>query len=54
VLRFAFGAGFAARRLTRALAKSLSRNPAAVSASSVATARSKEPQAITEKTALDS
>src|SRR5207249_9403950 len=54
VMRFAFGAGFAARRLTRALAKSHARNPAAVAASSVATARSVEPQAIPEKTALDS
>jgi hypothetical protein len=54
VLRFAFGAGFAARRLTRALAKSLSRNPAAVSASSVATARSDESQPISKKTAFDS
>ena len=54
VMRFAFGAGFAARRLTRALAKSLARKPAAVAASSVATARSVEPQAIPEKTALDS
>jgi len=53
-MRFAFGAGFAARRLTRALAKSLARNPAAVAASSVATARSVESQAIPEKTALDS
>ncbi len=54
VMRFAFGAGFAARRLTHALAKSLARKPAAVAASSVATARSVEPQAIPEKTALDS
>src|SRR5205823_5920437 len=54
VMRFAFGAGFAARRLTHALAKSLARKPAAVAASSVATARSEESQAISKKTAFDS
>jgi hypothetical protein len=53
VLRFAFGAGFAARRVTRALARSLARNPAAISASSVATARSEESKPISKKTAFD-
>jgi thioredoxin reductase len=37
VMRFAFGAGFAARTLTRTLTKSLSREPAAVPVRSVAT-----------------
>jgi thioredoxin reductase len=37
VMRFAFGAGFAARTLTRALAKSLANEPAAVPVRSVAT-----------------
>jgi hypothetical protein len=37
VMRFAFGAGFAARTLTRALAKSLAKEPAAVPVRSVAT-----------------
>jgi len=37
VMRFAFGAGFAARRLTQAMLQSLARNPAAVATSSVAT-----------------
>ena len=37
VMRFAFGAGFAARTLTRALAKSLASEPAAVPVRSVAT-----------------
>jgi thioredoxin reductase len=50
VMRFAFGAGFAARRLTHALAKSLSRSPAGVSA---AAPRSEKTRAITEKTAFD-
>ncbi len=34
VMRFAFGAGFAARTITRAVAKSVARKPAAVSGSS--------------------
>jgi hypothetical protein len=37
VMRFAFGAGFAARRLTQAMLTSLARNPASVVTSSVAT-----------------
>jgi thioredoxin reductase len=37
VMRFAFGAGFAARRLTEALAKTLARSPASVPARTVAT-----------------
>jgi thioredoxin reductase len=37
VMRFAFGAGFAARTVTRTLTKSLSREPASVSVRSVAT-----------------
>jgi thioredoxin reductase len=37
VMRFAFGAGFAARRLTRSMVKSLGRNSASVPASNVAT-----------------
>jgi thioredoxin reductase len=37
VMRFAFGAGFAARRVTQAVVKSLARNPATVRSSSVAT-----------------
>ena len=37
VMRFAFGAGFAARRLTQAMMKSLERNRASVPVSSVAT-----------------
>ena len=37
VMRFAFGAGFAARTLARALAKSLAQEPAAVPVRSVAT-----------------
>jgi thioredoxin reductase len=37
VMRFAFGAGFAARTLTRALAKSVAKEPATVPARSVAT-----------------
>jgi thioredoxin reductase len=37
VMRFAFGAGFAARTLTRTLTKSLSREPASVAVRSVAT-----------------
>lgn len=37
VMRFAFGAGFAARRVTETLVKSLERNPATARASSVAT-----------------
>jgi hypothetical protein len=36
-MRFAFGAGFAARRLTQAMMKSLERNRASVPVSSVAT-----------------
>jgi len=36
VMRFAFGAGFAARRLTEALTRSAARNPAPVAARSVA------------------
>ncbi len=38
VMRFAFGAGFAARTITRALAKSLAREPASLPVRSVATA----------------
>jgi len=54
VLRFAFGAASAARRLTRAACEIAFRNPAAIPAASVATAKKKRgPQAITEKTALD-
>ena len=37
VMRFAFGAGFAARRVTQAMMKSVARNPASVPASGVAT-----------------
>jgi thioredoxin reductase len=37
VMRFAFGAGFAAERLTQTVVKSLARNPASVPASGVAT-----------------
>jgi thioredoxin reductase len=37
VMRFAFGAGFAARAITRTLTKSLSREPASVAVRSVAT-----------------
>jgi hypothetical protein len=37
VMRFAFGAGFAARTLTRALAKSVAKEPASVPVRSVAT-----------------
>ena len=37
VMRFAFGAGFAARTLTRALAKSVAKEPASVAVRSVAT-----------------
>jgi thioredoxin reductase len=37
VMRFAFGAGFAARTLSRTLTKSLSREPASVAVRSVAT-----------------
>ncbi len=37
VMRFAFGAGFAAKRLTQSMMKSLARNPAAVPASNIAT-----------------
>ena len=37
VMRFAFGAGFAARTLTRALAKSVTKEPASVAVRSVAT-----------------
>lgn len=37
VMRFAFGAGFAAKRLTQTVVKSLARNPASVPASGVAT-----------------
>ncbi len=37
VMRFAFGAGFAARTLTRALVKSIAKEPASVSVRSVAT-----------------
>ena len=37
VMRFAFGAGFAARTLTRALAKSAAKEPAAAPVRSVAT-----------------
>jgi hypothetical protein len=37
VMRFAFGAGFAAQRLTRAMAKLLARNPARVPASRMST-----------------
>jgi thioredoxin reductase len=37
VMRFAFGAGFAAKRLTQTVLKSLARNPASVPASGVAT-----------------
>lgn len=37
VMRFAFGAGFAAKRLTQSMMKSLARNSASVPASSVAT-----------------
>ncbi len=37
VMRFAFGAGFAAKRLTETVVKSLARNPASVPASDVAT-----------------
>lgn len=36
VMRFAFGAGFAARRVTQAMTQALARNPAPVTASSVA------------------
>jgi len=39
VMRFAFGAGFAARTLTRALAKSVTKEPAAVPVRSVASAK---------------
>jgi hypothetical protein len=35
-MRFAFGAGFAAKRLTQAMAQALARNRASVPASSVA------------------
>jgi hypothetical protein len=37
VMRFAFGAGFAARTLTRTLTKSLSREPASVAVPSAVT-----------------
>jgi len=37
VMRFAFGAGFAAKRLTRTVMKSLAGNPESVPASRVAT-----------------
>ena len=37
VMRFAFGAGFAARRVTRTMMKSLARNPASVPASRMST-----------------
>jgi cation diffusion facilitator CzcD-associated flavoprotein CzcO len=37
VMRFAFGAGFAAKRITQAIVKSLARKPASVPASGVAT-----------------
>jgi hypothetical protein len=37
VMRFAFGAGFAARTLTRALVKSIAKEPASVAVRSVAT-----------------
>ena len=37
VMRFAFGAGFAAKRLTQTVSRSLARNPASVRSSSVAT-----------------
>jgi thioredoxin reductase len=37
VMRFAFGAGFAAKRITQTVVKSLARNPASVPASGVAT-----------------
>jgi len=37
VMRFAFGAGFAAKRLTQTVVKSLARNPASARASGVAT-----------------
>ena len=37
VMRFAFGAGFAARRLTETMAKSLAQSPASVPVRSVAT-----------------
>jgi hypothetical protein len=37
VMRFAFGAGFAARRMTEAMLTSLARNPTSVATSSVAT-----------------
>jgi thioredoxin reductase len=37
VMRFAFGAGFAARRISRALARSVSREPASAAVSTVAT-----------------
>jgi thioredoxin reductase len=37
VMRFAFGAGFAAKRLTQTVVKSLARNPASVRVSGVAT-----------------
>jgi hypothetical protein len=36
VMRFAFGAGFAAKRLTQAMAQALARSRASVPASSVA------------------
>jgi hypothetical protein len=37
VMRFAFGAGFAARRLTQTMTKSLALNPAPTTTASVAT-----------------
>jgi thioredoxin reductase len=37
VMRFAFGAGFAARRLTQTISRALARNPASVRSSGVAT-----------------
>jgi hypothetical protein len=37
VMRFAFGAGFAARRLTQAMVKALARTPAKVPASHMST-----------------
>jgi hypothetical protein len=37
VMRFAFGAGFSAKRLTQTVLRSLARNPASVRSSGVAT-----------------
>ena len=54
VMRFAFGAGFAARTITRAMVKSLPDDPITLPVASVITVATKETRRVGEEPALQS